>query len=171
MQFCRKPEELKIQLAKVSYNPKDNILFLTKEYPYEDEDKKSTIILDKNFRYDLASIPRFLWGIIAIHELSVEATLIHDFMYMSRGGRRKYHKGEEIKGRIDFADKPENYYSRQEADDLFLEVMGKVGVCPVLQCLGYIGVRIFGVIFWRPEWLENLFHKLDNKKVDECQCQ
>lgn len=91
MQNCYKPEELGLPLAEVSYHPEENIWFLTKEYSYPDEDdnKNPTIILDKYFRCDLASIPRFLWKIIAIHELSVEATLVHDFMYMSRGGETK----------------------------------------------------------------------------------
>ena len=158
MQICYDQKELKIQLAKISYHPEKNTWFLREKYSYED-DKKSEIILDECFSYDLASIPRFFWRIVATHELSAEATLVHDFMYMSRGGRKKYHKGEEIKGRIDFKEKPENYYSRKEADELFLKMKEDLKVNKYRRFLSYIGVRIFGAIFWRPDWLENFLQK------------
>lgn len=171
MSNCYKPEESGLPLAKVSYHPKQNIWFLREEYPYPDKDKKSEIILKECFSFDLASIPRFFWRIVATHELSAEATLVHDFMYMSRGGTRKCIDGKPILGRIDFKEKPEKFYSRKEADDLFLKMMEELYVDKYRRFLSYIGVRIFGIIYWRPNWLENFFQKLNNKKVDECQCQ
>lgn len=158
MQICYDQKELKIQLAKVSYHPRQNVWFLREEYSYED-DKKSTIILDECFSYDLASIPRFFWRIVATHELSAEATLVHDFMYASRGGKRKCVDGKEILGRIEFKETPEKFYSRKEADDLFLKMMKDLHVKEYRRFLSYIGVRIFGVIFWRPDWLENFLQK------------
>ncbi|MEM7727407.1 MAG: DUF1353 domain-containing protein [Cyanobacteria bacterium P01_A01_bin.45] len=163
MSNCYKPEESGIPLAKVSYHPQKNIWFLTDKYSYSD-DKKSTIILDECFSFDLSSIPRLLWIIVGIHELSLEAPLIHDFMYMSRGGERKCFNNKAILGRIKGTS-----YSRKEADDLFLKMMKTAGVSQFRRRLGYIGVRIFGAIFWRPEWLENFFYKPNYKKVDECQ--
>ena len=165
MQICENQKEVELQLAKVSYHPKDNIWFLREKYSYPDKDKKSKIIkskiiLDECFYFDLASIPRFFWRIIAIHELSIEATLIHDFMYMSRGGTRKCHKGKKIKGRIEFKEKLEKFYSREEADKLFLKMMEELKVNKYRRFLSYIGVRIFGLIFWRPDWLDNFFQKL-----------
>ena len=47
-------------------------------------------------------------------------------MYMSRGGKRKYFNDKPILGRIDFKGKPEKFYSRKEADDLFLKMMEEV---------------------------------------------
>lgn len=169
MENCYNQAKLELplaKLAKVSYHPKKNTWFLREEYPYEDEDKKSKIILDECFSFDLSSIPRLLWIIVGIHELSVEAPLIHDFMYMSRGGKRKYFNNKPILRRIKGTS-----YSRKEADDLFLKMMEKADANPFRRFLGYIGVRIFGVIFWRPEWLENFLQKLNGKKVDECQYQ
>ncbi len=150
MQICENQKEVELQLAKVSYHPKDNIWFLREKYSYPDKDKKSKIIkskiiLDECFYFDLASIPRFFWRIIAIHELSIEATLIHDFMYMSRGGTRGYLHQKPILGSI----KTEGvYYSRKEVDDLFLLMMQQAGVSRWRRLLGYIGVKFFGGWYW-----------------------
>lgn len=166
MQNCYNHVNSKLPFAKVSYHLQENTWFLREEYTYEDEDKKSKIVLDECFSFDLASIPRFFWRITAIHELSLEAPLIHDFMYMSRGGERKCFNSKPILGSIKGAS-----YSRKEADDLFLKMMKEAGVKPFRRFLGYIGVRVFGVIFWRPNWLEKYFEKLNHQKVNECQYQ
>ena len=160
MQACDK--QIKTELAKVSYYPKDNIWLLREQYCYPDENKKAEVILYECFHFDLASIPRFFWRIVAIHELSLEATLVHDFMYMSRGGEKKFFqekKGilgncveeKEILGKIE----PLGIrYSRKEADDLFLKMMEDSHVNRYRRFLSYIGVRIFGIFYWRPEWLD-----------------
>lgn len=166
MCLCDKQKKTELKLAKVSYHSKKNAWLLREKYYYKDEDKKSTIILDECFSFDLSSIPRLLWIIVGIHELSLEAPLIHDFMYMSRGGKQKCFNNKPILGKIEGT-----FYSRKEADNLFFKMMAEAGIKPYRIFLGYYGVRIFGIIYWRPNWLENFFQKLNGKKVDECQYQ
>ena len=61
---------------------------LEAEYVFRDE--ASTIIVRKGFEFDLSSIPRFLWWLIAPFELSVTAPLIHDFLYHFGGAPPDY---------------------------------------------------------------------------------
>ncbi len=141
--------------AKVSYNTKKNEWILEEEYCYPDKLKKAEIILSKGFWYDLATIPRFCWIIIGPHELSPEATLIHDYLYISRGGKYKCSGEREIFGYI----KTKGIrYSRKEADDLFLHMMKEAGVSWWRRLLGYFAVRLFAWLFWYS----------NKKRVDKC---
>ncbi len=159
--------------AKVSYNPQRNIWTLEEEYHYCDETTGTKFILDKGFEFDLSSIPRVFWRMVAIHELSLEAPLIHDFMYMSKGGKQNYYfkktgmlfwqkkTKKTILGRIE----PQgNVYSREEADDLFLKMMEQAGVSKWRRLFGYVGVRLGGGFHWKPEKTtqENI-NSLDDK--------
>ncbi len=145
MQIFQKQAIPKFPRAKVSYDPQNNIWTLEEKYSYKDDMKKSTILLDKGFKFDLSSIPRLFWIIIGTHELSLEAPLVHDFMYMSRGGTRGYLHQKPILGSI----KTEGvYYSRKEVDDLFLLMMQQAGVSRWRRLLGYIGVKFFGGWYW-----------------------
>lgn len=153
MQVLNKEVISKFVRAKVSYNPQKNIWTLEEDYYYFDEIKESTINLSKGFEFDLSSIPRFFWRIVGIHELSIEAPLIHDFMYMSKGGARECFENKEILGSIK---SEEILYCREEADKLFLRMMEEAGVKKWRRFLGYIGVWIFGKLFWKPRWLDNI---------------
>ncbi|WP_036266095.1 DUF1353 domain-containing protein [Mastigocoleus testarum] len=145
MQILNKQAIPKFPRAKVSYDPQENIWTLQEKYSYRDEIKKSTIILDKGFEFDLSSIPRLFWIVIGTHELSLEAPLIHDFMYMSRGGTREYFQQKPILGSIKTKGV---YYSRKEVDDLFLRMMQQAGVSRWRRLLGYIGVKFCGGWYW-----------------------
>lgn len=91
------------------------------------------------------------------YELSLEAPLIHDFLYMTRGGRRQTFAKpgtlcqpspeEPVLGRIE---PPDRRYSRRQADDLFLHMMEQAGVRRWRRTLSYRAVRLFGALFWRP---------------------
>ncbi len=160
MQTPNEPVKSNFPRAKVSYNPQNNIWTLEEEYCYFDEIKQSKLVLDKGFEFDLSSIPRVFWRMVAIHELSIEAPLIHDFMYMSKGGERNHYfekKGmffcrkkilKKIFGSIESLEKP---YSRKEADDLFWTMMDEAGVSNWRKWFGYIGVRLFGGLHWKPK--------------------
>lgn len=137
----------KFTRAKVSYDSRDNQWILEKEYCYEDKIKKSKVILYEGFQYDLATIPRYFWTIVGPHELSPEATLIHDYLYISRGGQKKCFHHKEILGCIETKN---IRYSRKEADDLFLRMMQEAGVIWWRRLLGYAGVRFFGSFYWKP---------------------
>ena len=160
MQTPNEPVKSNFPRAKVSYNPVRDIWTLEEEYCYFDEIKQSKLVLDKGFEFDLSSIPRVFWRVVAIHELSIEAPLVHDFMYMSKGGERNHYfekKGKffckkkilkKIFGSIESLEKP---YSRKEADDLFFKMMGEAGVSDWRKWFGYIGVRLFGGLHWKPK--------------------
>lgn len=78
------------------------------------------------FRFDLASIPRALWPVIAPFELSIAAPLIHDWLY--RGNDRRY--------------------TRSQADRIFRELMQREGVSWWRREAAYVAVRAFGGKAW-----------------------
>ncbi|MGB3639292.1 MAG: DUF1353 domain-containing protein [Rivularia sp. (in: cyanobacteria)] len=148
MQTLNKPAISKFPRVKLSYNPVENIWTLEEEYHYFDDIKDAKIIINKGFKFDLSSIPRIFWRIVGIHELSLEAPLIHDFMYMSKGGKRKCHNNKKILGTIEPQD---IFYSRKEADDLFLKMMEEAGVSKWRRLFGYVGVWLGGRLYWKSE--------------------
>jgi hypothetical protein len=89
------------------------------------------------FRFDLSTVPRALWWLIAPFELSVAAPLLHDFLYL--------HRGKPPAGSV----KPPRTYTRAEADRIFFEIMRAEGVSPWRRMLGYLAVRVFGRRDWR----------------------
>ena len=97
----------------------------------------TTITVPAGFHFDLSSVPRPLWGLIAPFELSVSAPLIHDFLYM--------HAGNPPAGSIE----PPRTYTRGEADRIFLTMMRAEGVSRWRRTLGYLAVRAFGRFAWR----------------------
>ncbi|AFY56034.1 Protein of unknown function (DUF1353) [Rivularia sp. PCC 7116] len=144
---CNQELISKFPRAKVSYIPEEDAWTLEEEYCYEDKIKGTKIILHKGFSFDLSSIPRFLWIICGTHELSLEAPLIHDFMYMSKGGKKMYFNQKPILGNIETK---EIFYSRKEADKLFRKMMQEAGVSKWRGLFGYMGVRLFGGMYWKP---------------------
>ena len=42
-------------------------------------------------------------------------------------------------------------YTRKEADDLFFKMMDEAGVSNWRRWFGYIGVRLFGGLYWKPK--------------------
>lgn len=78
------------------------------------------------FRFDLASIPRPLWSLIAPFELSIAAPLVHDWIY--RGNDRRY--------------------TRAQADRIFRELMKREGISWWRREPAYAAVRAFGGKAW-----------------------
>lgn len=108
---------------------------LEADYPYRDAE--TTITVPQGFEFDLSSIPRLLWGLIAPFELSVAAPLLHDFLY--------FHGGRPPAGAV----VPARIYNRAEVDAMFRGIMRKEGVPRWRQLLGYLAVRTFGRHAWR----------------------
>jgi hypothetical protein len=83
------------------------------------------------FEFDLASIPRPLWALLASHELGIRAPLVHDWLYRNGGrvGRREF--------------------SRAQADRFFLRHMKEDGVGRLRRSLAYAAVRVFGAGSWK----------------------
>lgn len=107
------------------------------EEPYTYQDAPNAIIVPAQFKFDLASVPRAFWWLIAPFELSISAPLIHDFLYR--------YGGDPPDGTIF----PPRTYSRKEADILFREIMRKEGVWAWRWFAAYHAVRLFGGARWR----------------------
>lgn len=117
--------------AAVGYIP------LTNEWEVLDDFRFSgygvDLLIPAGFHTDLASIPRILWRLIAPYELSIEAALVHDWLYR--------HGGRHLHGTVD----------RLAADGIFREIMIAQGV-PAWRCaVAYRGVRLFGGWSWQEE--------------------
>ena len=107
------------------------------EEAYSYQDGPTRIIVPAGFLFDLASIPRIFWWLIAPFELSVAAPLLHDFLY--------HHRGDLPPGTVE----PSRPYTRLEADRLFRTVMETEGVPAWRRTLAFLAVRGFGWLGWR----------------------
>ncbi|CAJ1808628.1 DUF1353 domain-containing protein [Aeromonas veronii] len=78
--------------------------------------------IPKGTTTDLASVPRIFWNMIAPFGLHTAAAVAHDYLY--RTAKMKV--------------------QREQADNVFLELMLRAGVSPFKAHLMYKGVRLFG---------------------------
>ncbi len=106
------------------------------EVPYSYRDEAHHIHVPDRFEFDLASIPRPFWWLVAPFELSIAAPLLHDFLYR--------YQGDPPAGSID----PPLSYSRAEADRLFRDFMESDGVWAWRRVAAYGAVRWFGSGAW-----------------------
>jgi hypothetical protein len=106
------------------------------EQPYTYLDNDVSLTVPAGFRFDLSSVPRFLWPLVAPFELSIAAPLLHDFLY--RHGGAVY----------EWTDPPEGY-TRWGADRVFREVMALEGVPDWRRRVAWAAVRCFGWGAWR----------------------
>lgn len=97
----------------------------------------AVIHIPAGFTSDLASNPRLFRNAIASYELSIEAALLHDFLYRHQGVLPP----EFIS--------PYRTFTREEADLVFLEIMKAMGVRWWRRQLAYPSVRAFGILPWR----------------------
>ncbi len=106
------------------------------EEAYVLEYRGHRIRIPEGFEFDLASVPRPLWWLIAPFELSITAPLFHDFLYDNAG--------KPPEGTVT----PPKTWSRKAADQLFLDIMRWEGVAAWRQYLAYLGSRLFGSFWW-----------------------
>ena len=99
----------------------------------------TVITVPAGFEFDLASVPRLLWTLIAPFELSIVAPLLHDFLYRNGGSLPA--------GAIE----PRRTFTRAQADRLFLDLMGVENVPAWRRVPAYLAVRLFGGHAWRRE--------------------
>ena len=95
------------------------------------------LLIPEGFSFDLASIPRPFWSLVAPFELSIVAPLLHDFLYR--------HMGQVPVG----CAIPVRTWTRKEADQLFLEAMVREHVPAWRRHSAYRAVRTFGHFAWR----------------------
>lgn len=119
----------------LSYRPDRSAWVLEEDYAYADG--PHLLRVPSGFEFDLASVPRFAWPLIAPFELSVVAPLLHDFLYQ-HGGRLP--DGSVV---------PPRSYTRKQADELFRVVMKQERVAGWRARLAYWAVRWFGRGCWQ----------------------
>ncbi|MEJ7567717.1 MAG: DUF1353 domain-containing protein [Gaiellaceae bacterium] len=107
------------------------------EADYEYRDGATTIAVPSGFRFDLSSVPRLFWPLIAPFELSIAAPLVHDFLYR--------HAGRPPDGSV----APPRTYTRAEVDQMFRAIMEAEAVPAWRRILAYLAVRSFGRTAWR----------------------
>lgn len=100
------------------------------------------IWIRNGFAFDLASIPRVVWWLIAPFELSIVAPLVHDYLY-AHGGRPPLDTEIAMWGK-------RLWYTRADADELFLRIMREEEVPRWRRGLAYAAVRLFGWVSWNP---------------------
>lgn len=98
-----------------------------------------TIIVPRGFCSDLASIPRWLWWLVAPFELSLAAPLVHDYAY-AHGGRVMILTYDRVRRYT--------YLSRGRVDRAFYELMREEGVWWWRRWAAYHAVRVFGAKHW-----------------------
>jgi len=99
-----------------------------------------TITAKANFRTDLASIPKILLPFISVQDLSVTAPVFHDLIYRT-GGDVVHPAGEVVPaGKL---------FRKDEADDLFLELMTREKVGYFKRNFAYGAVILFGGSAWK----------------------
>ena len=118
----------------ISYIEAEGLWRLEEPYGYSQAGHRITV--PAGYKFDLASVPRIFWFLIAPFELSIAAPLIHDFLYDS--------KGDPPAGSI----RPPKIFSRKEADGIFREIMEKENVAGWRRFFAYWAVRWFGWFAW-----------------------
>ena len=106
------------------------------EHGYFYENGPIGIAMPEGFLFDLASIPRLGWWLIAPFELTIEAALIHDGLYRTGGCPAWVRVGAPAR------------FTRREADLILLSMMRRDGV-PEWKCRSaFRAVRLFGGAAW-----------------------
>ena len=124
----------KLPTPIISYIEAEKKWRLEEAYAYISGDHQ--ISVPSKFKFDLASVPRIFWCLIAPFELSIAAPLIHDFLYDYRG--------DPPAGSIE----PPTIFNRRDSDSIFREIMQKEGVAGWRRFCAYWAVRGFGWIPW-----------------------
>lgn len=119
----------------VTYDVRKKTWILWEDYSYVYQGNRLTA--KKGYAFDLSSVPRALWWLIAPNELSIVAPLFHDLLY-------------EFRGRLPDESyvKPYRTFTRLEADDLFLHLLEVEGVSAWRRYAAYSAVRAAGGLYW-----------------------
>lgn len=120
----------------LTYQTHRRLWRLEQHYDYQDLFGARRIRIGRGFLFDLSSVPRPLWWLIAPFELSIVAPLIHDFLYR--------YGGSPPVGSV----APPHSYSRAEADRLFRTIMEQEHVAGWRRHAAFAAVRTFGYGAW-----------------------
>ena len=112
---------------------------LTENWRYKLDDEVE-IIIEKGFRFDGASIPRILWGILSPVGLLLIPGLIHDYGY--RHAQLWKIDKDQI---IPFQKKADKKYW----DELFFKVSLKLNGFVLINIFAWIALAVFGSCTWK----------------------
>ena len=118
----------------ITYDVGRRTWLLLSDYSYVYEGH--TLTAKAGYAFDLSSIPRPVWWLIAPNELSIVAPLFHDLIYEYQGAL----PAECVS--------PYRTYTRRETDDLFYYLMEDEGVAWWRRNAAYSAVRAAGGIYW-----------------------
>ena len=120
----------------ITYDVRRRTWLLLEDYSYVYQGHALTA--KAGYAFDLSTIPRALWWLIAPNELSIVAPLFHDLLY-------------EYRGRLpsDTYVSPYRTYTRLEADDLFLHLLELEGVPWWRRVAAYSAIRAVGGVYWQ----------------------
>jgi hypothetical protein len=121
--------------VSITYEVARRTWVLLADYSYQYEGH--TLTARQGYAYDLSSVPRPLWWLIAPNELSLVAPLFHDLLYEYRG----------VLPNVSDVN-PYRTYTRREVDDLFLHLMEREGVAGWRRYAAYSAVRAAGALYW-----------------------
>jgi len=110
---------------------------VVEDYTYKSTEQGFSITALKGFVYDRSSVPRIFWVIIDKDDLSNVPPLFHDLLYRNVGVL----PNNQVT--------PFRTFQRNEADDLFLELMKKTGVKSWRARLAHQAVSRFGGFAWK----------------------
>lgn len=128
------PEE-PLPSVRVTYLVREGSWRLDADFRWEEGGTRLTV--PAGYRFDLASVPRLLWWLIAPFELSLAAPLVHDFLYRTAGVPPPR------------TVEPHRTFTRAEADRIFCAIMARQGVAGWRLAAAYLAVRVAGVLAWR----------------------
>lgn len=124
---------------------------------YEDCKYDDHLTIPKGFQTDFASIPKFLWGLMAPHQAAAPASVLHDYFYtdhpLGLGGLGMSMKEERL-----FADK------------LFRDILIEHGVSKFQAGVMYNAVRLFGKFRFEHNGRSRKRVRLD-KKLEESRAE
>lgn len=120
MLFCYAPEDAPYGDPILRYDARTGVWHLLEDYDFNF--LGHSFLVPAGFECDLSSVPRVVWSIMAPHELSIVAGLMHDWLYRS-------------------SHVP---ISRRKADWLFKEIMKNEGVKQWRWRAAYAAVRGWG---------------------------
>ncbi|MDY3556030.1 DUF1353 domain-containing protein [Gemmata sp. JC717] len=125
----------KLPPVPITYDVGNRTWLLLSDYscPY----REYTLTAKAGYAFDLSSIPRPIWWLLAPNELSIVAPLFHDLLY-------------EYRGRLpdETYVTPYRTFSRSETDTLFLDLMEQEGVDWFRRNAAYSAVRAAGGLWW-----------------------
>lgn len=104
-------------------------------YEWQIDTRYGNLTVPGGITFDAASVPRLVWTVIDPMDLTLEAALVHDWLYRVQGV-----------GIFDGRYKP---ISRRQVDELFGDVMRRRGVNLWRRKAAWLAVRLFGGQAWR----------------------